>query len=387
MSSKKRKRTGGVEHNNNGLDTSKPTAVFKPTGGRAYTLSIALPGSIIANAQSPDLKAQLAGQIARALAVFCVDEIVIFDDGHTPTQNSYRGGAPSGGRNEDYYTGYNDPSYFLMHLLSYLETPPHLRQRLFPMHPDLQKAGALPSLDMPHHMRPQEWCQYREGITLESQSANGAEGGTEEKSKKKKKRKSDSEASQPRTLVDAGLERAVTVHSSIPPHTRVTLRFPDSAGQGDSGGDLVADAVAPSAPREEAGYYWGYSVRAASSLSAVLTECTFDGGYDLTVGTSERGAPVSSLQNSAHGQGSVPEYDHMLIVFGGVAGLEAAVKVDPELEKLGVADPSGLFDCWINLCPEQGSRTIRTEEAVWLGLMGLRDIVVTKGRRKSYAVA
>lgn len=33
---------------NHEIDTSKPTAVFKPTEGRAYTLSIALPGSIIA---------------------------------------------------------------------------------------------------------------------------------------------------------------------------------------------------------------------------------------------------------------------------------------------------------------------------------------------------
>lgn len=31
-----------------GTDTSKPTAVFEPGKGRAYTLSIALPGSIVA---------------------------------------------------------------------------------------------------------------------------------------------------------------------------------------------------------------------------------------------------------------------------------------------------------------------------------------------------
>lgn len=31
-----------------GPDTSKPSAIFKPTGGRSFTLSLALPGSIIA---------------------------------------------------------------------------------------------------------------------------------------------------------------------------------------------------------------------------------------------------------------------------------------------------------------------------------------------------
>ena len=229
-------------------------------------------------------------------------------------------------------------------------------------------------------MRPHEWCQYREGITLESQPAKGSNKGSEEQAKKKKKRKSDSETALPRTLVDVGLDHPVAIPSSIPPLTRVTLKFPDTAGQDGSGGNLVADAVAPSAPREEAGYYWGYSVRAASSLSAVLTECAFDGGYDLTLGTSERGFPVSSLKTE---HGSVPEYTHMLIVFGGVSGIEAAVNVDTELEKLGIADPSLLFDYWINLCPEQGSRTIRTEEAVWLGLMALREIVVTKGRENA----
>jgi len=41
----KRKRDGAqAEH----VDTSKPTAVFRPTIGREHTLSIALPGSIIA---------------------------------------------------------------------------------------------------------------------------------------------------------------------------------------------------------------------------------------------------------------------------------------------------------------------------------------------------
>ena len=48
--------------------------------GRSYTLSVALPGSILDNAQSPELRTYLAGQVARALAVFNVDEVVVFDD-------------------------------------------------------------------------------------------------------------------------------------------------------------------------------------------------------------------------------------------------------------------------------------------------------------------
>lgn len=48
--------------------------------GRSYTLSIALPASILRNAQSNELRTYLAGQIGRAACVFNVDEIVIFND-------------------------------------------------------------------------------------------------------------------------------------------------------------------------------------------------------------------------------------------------------------------------------------------------------------------
>ena len=77
------------------------------------------------------MKNALVGQIARACAVFCVDEVIVFDDGQAPTRAPERDG----------YTAYSDPNFFLYHVLSYLETPPHLRKALFPMHPDLRTAG------------------------------------------------------------------------------------------------------------------------------------------------------------------------------------------------------------------------------------------------------
>ncbi|KAI4138899.1 MAG: hypothetical protein LQ341_004459 [Variospora aurantia] len=351
-------------------DTSKPTAVFEATTGRAYTVSVALPGSIIANALTPELKGLLAGQIARALAVFCVDEVVIFDDGQGNQRQSDKQSYHQNGDNG--YTGYSDPNHFLIHLLSYLETPPFLRKHLFPMHPNLKLAGSLPSLDMPHHLRSNEWCRYREGVTIGQQ--------TEEHGRKKKRRKDDMPPEES-TLVDVGLSQKVSVPASIPPHTRVTIELPEDREVFDSEKNTVAaSAVAPSTPREEAGYYWGYTVRGAPSLSAVITECTYPGGYDLTFGTSERGAPIADLTKQAPNQSQVPQFNHILIVFGGVAGLEAAVEADDELRKLGVKEPKNLFDYWVNLCPGQGSRTIRTEEAIWLGLMGLREVVLSKGR-------
>uniref|UniRef100_A0A8C1XUF0 SPOUT domain containing methyltransferase 1 n=1 Tax=Cyprinus carpio TaxID=7962 RepID=A0A8C1XUF0_CYPCA len=120
--------------------------------------------------------------------------------------------------------------------------------------------------------------------------------------------------------------------------------------------------VAPHIPRTEAGLYWGYSVRLASCLSAVFTECPYKDGYDLTVGTSERGNSADHI--------TLPPFKHMLVVFGGLQGLEASVDAD---ENLNVADPGVLFDLYLNTCPGQGSRTIRTEEAILISLSGLRQ--------------
>jgi len=324
-----------------------------------------------------------------------VDEVIIFDDGQGKRQtnnnwgrfqeNQYQDNASE----EQAYTGYSDPDGFLIHLLSYLETPPHLRKFLFPMHPNLRTAGTLPSLDMPHHLRAHEWCQYREGVTIETPSSASTNGAatTEEQGKNKKKRKSEpTPTSLSSTLIDAGLPQKVLVSDSIPPNTRVTLKFPSATPPSDTSNEyLSAEAISPDGPREEAGYYWGYSIRRAPSISTVFTECNYDGGYDLTVGTSERGQPLSRILNSfppASDSGTrLPDFKHLLLVFGGVAGLEVAVKADDELVGMSVSEPEGLFDYWVNLCPGQGSRTIRTEEAVWIGLMGVREMILGNGMR------
>ena len=284
----------------------------------------------------------MAGQIARALSVFCVDEVIVFDDGNShPYQNP-----------NDEYTGKSDPDHFLFQLLSYLETPAHLRKLLFPIHPNLSSAGQLPSLDLPHHLKPKEWCPYREGVTLPGADSRG-------------------------TLVEAGLRIPVTVAEQIPENHRVTLKFlsgAEVAAKDTNAPEIRAEPVSPEEPRQEAGYYWGFNVRRAKGLSTVFTECGYEGGYDMTIGTSERGLDVESIYSGEEDQ-KVDKFKHLLVVFGGVAGLEVAVKNDPDLQKLGVVDAKVMFDRWVNVCPGQGSRTIRTEEAVWIGLMGLRRLV------------
>ena len=222
------------------------------------------------------------------------------------------------------------------------------------MHPDLRTAGALPSLDMPHHLRSDESCAFREGLAIEN--AIGAAGVSG-------------------TMIDCGLRNHVFVPVELETNTRVTVKLPIQMEETSDAPTDEAEAVSPDAPREEAGYFWGYSTRQASSLSNVFTECPFDGGYDTSIGTSERGVPASSLLDRGSERRIEPTWKHLLVVFGGISGLEMALAADKELLAVGVRDVGQVFDHWVNLVPAQGSRTIRTEEAVWVGLTALRPLV------------
>jgi hypothetical protein len=64
----------------------------------------------------------------------------------------------------------------------------------------------------------------------------------------------------------------------------------------------------------------------------------------------------------------------MLVVFGGLHGLEASLESDPNLDE---DDPSLLFHHYVNTCPDQGSRTIRTEEAILITMATLRPKIAT----------
>lgn len=184
-------RFGGVMHQPPKLQLRPHTT---PTSTIYPTVSIAIPGSVICNAQTRELQTSLAGSIARSAAVYRVDEIVVFDDGLgsvLKTLSNYRRGPreekrkdPSENEANDNTTTTNekpekeqpstDPHAFLARILQYCECPQYLRRKFFPMHPDLQFAGLLPPLDMPHHLRRNDVLDYREGVVTEEKSELGS---------------------------------------------------------------------------------------------------------------------------------------------------------------------------------------------------------------------
>ncbi|XP_020730484.1 putative methyltransferase C9orf114 homolog isoform X6 [Odocoileus virginianus] len=231
--------------------------------GRHYTLSVALPGSILDNAQSPELRTYLAGQIARACAIFCVDEIVVFDeegqDANT-VEGEFRGVGKKG-----------QACVQLARILQYLECPQYLRKAFFPKHQDLQFAGLLNPLDSPHHMRQDEESEFREGVVVDRPTRPGQG-----------------------SFVNCGMKKEVKIDKNLEPGLRVTVRL--NQNQLPESKTCRGKVVSSQDPRTKAGLYWGYTVRLASCLSAVFAEAPFQDGYDLTIGTSERGSDVASAQ-------------------------------------------------------------------------------------------
>jgi len=299
----------------------------KKIKGRSWTVSIALPGSIISNAQSSELKSYLAGQIARAAAIFNVDEIVVFSEDCTEIVNEELKGAKK-----------SDPNLFLAKVLQYLECPQYMRKRLFELQPDLRYAGLLNPLDAPHHMKQEEQSRYREGVVVEKETG-------------------DDESS----FVDIGQRRFCKVDKKLDPNTRVTVRvFKKAEGSIDVKGSVVPRKT----PRERMRFpNWGYTVRLAKGLEGVFQNSPWGEAYDLTIGTSERGF------ESQDKKFELKKFKHLMVVFGGVDGLEKALLEGGEgEEKKLLTEPEKFFDLWLNTCAHQGSGTIRTEEAILVTL-------------------
>jgi len=80
-------------------------------GPNPVTLSIAIASSCIENTQNLELATLLAGQIARAAAIFNVDEVVVVDD--APNKQPGRVSAAAG---------------LFARVLQFMETPQYLRK-------------------------------------------------------------------------------------------------------------------------------------------------------------------------------------------------------------------------------------------------------------------
>lgn len=322
------KKGGFIERAKKDVQVEVKEIEHRPKPKPEPTVSIAVPGSIMNNAQSRELKTYLAGQIARAACIYKVDEVIVYDDmSHTSKQQTDFG-LPNQERNTCLQFG---------RILQYCECPQYLRKSLIPIQKDLQFCGLISPLDAPHHLRQSDDFPYREGVTTN------------------KKQKYDRGV-----YVDIGLRKEVAIDKNLEPGIRVTVKL---TSMDENKKKWTGILVPPYEPRQELGVYWGYTVRLAKSFSDVFMQCPYEEGYDFTIGTSDKGTPVNEINDS-----ELKPFKHYLIVFGGLAGLESVLESD---ETLPVNDVTLFFDKYINTCPGQGSRTIRTEEALLISLAEL----------------
>lgn len=336
-------RGGGRSRPAQGNPQHSQQPSVKPNGKpRNYTVSLAVPGSIVSNAQSAELRTYLVGQVARAAAVFNVDEVVVFSETgkRSDIEGRFEGAGKVGAR------GDGNPDVFMARVLEYVETPQYLRKALFPVHKDLRYAGLLAAMGAPHHMRGDADSKYREGVVTDRAPKPGRG-----------------------SWVNCGLLRgAVSISHVLPAGTRVTVRVDDPAGSAQRR-FITGEAVSPDTPRREDGFYWGYRVRLAAGLGEVLSGCPFGpAGYDLTVGVS------GDAPDDAQAEGfSLPPFRHLLVVFGGTAGLQECITGD---EGLRAANASELFMRNVRVASGDGAGGLRTEEEIQIALSVLRPHVL-----------
>jgi hypothetical protein len=279
---------------------------------RSGELSIAIPASLVSDVPHLREKTLKIGLIGRAAAVFRVDEIIVFPD------------LPGVDQSRD--------ADLIATILSYMETPQYLRKRLFKIKPELRYAGVLPPLRTPHHPlsdRTEHLTigEYREGVV-----ASSFKGGS---------------------FVDIGVERPVLVPNAQPPiNTRVTVRITQ----------LGKRPKAALASRDEIKTYWGYRITVSDVPFGRLVK---DRPFDLVIATSRYGTPLMSVIDELVRRWKRSRT--VLVAFGAPAeGLyEIVAREHLKLDEV--------VHFTINTIPDQGTETVRTEEALYatLACLGL----------------
>lgn len=270
---------------------------------KGLDVKLVLPGSLISDAPDLRLKTLKVGQVGRLAAIFRVSEILLYADTNYGEQE-------------------ND-LVLIKKVLDYMEAPQYLKKRLFPPSPLLKYVGVLPPLASPHHplqsrKRDLRDGEFREGVVV-SVDSKGA-------------------------LVNIGVEQPQRLwETDLPVNSRVTVRVVVKNGE------LYLER----ANREEISDYWGYSVKISrDSLGSTLRKLR----PALIVLTSKYGAVFTDVsERIIEGWKMV---GRLYLVFGGpYQGLSQIL----EKEKISLHE---VGDFVVNFVPNQGTRTVRTEEAL-----------------------
>jgi predicted SPOUT superfamily RNA methylase MTH1 len=289
------------------------------TQKRDYELSIAIPASLVSDVPHLREKTMKIGLVGRAAAIFCVNEIIVFPD--LPKTNQRR------------------DANLIATILSYIETPQYLRKRMFKIKPELRYAGILPPLRTPHHPlanRTKDLTvgEHREGVVLSLTEAG--------------------------SLVDIGVERpALIPNAELPLNTRVTVRITK----------LGKRPRSTLASHDEIKMYWGYHTTVSDVPFGRLVK---NQPFDLVIATSRHGTPLMKVIDKLAKR--LEKAHKILVAFGApTQGLYEIVAH----ENLKLNEAAHFT---VNTIPNQGTETVRTEEALCASLAILN--LIPFGKKK-----
>jgi hypothetical protein len=272
----------------------------------AKKISIAIPASFVSDTPHLREKTSKVGVVGRAASIFRVNKIVVYRDSVDTAQTA--------------------DLNLVAALLSYMETPQYLRKSLFKLEPQLQYAGILPPLRTQHHpltrnARDLKVGDHREGLVL-SKTRDGA-------------------------LVDIGFEKlALLTGRQFTVGKRITLKVTKVA-------EPVEVAIANPRDIKE---YWGYTVSTANSLRQVVESDE----WDLRISTSKKGILLGTISKELTRRWK--DSANILLVFG------APTRGLMEIARDEGAMLEEITDFVVNGIPNQGTETVRTEEAVLASL-------------------
>lgn len=276
------------------------------------TLKVAIPDTSLADSTNLRKKTAKAGRIARALAVFRVEEVYVYKTGFLP---------PSKIRDAD----------LLVKILRYLDTPQYLRKRIFPKSQSLQFAGTLPPLRTRSHPLQSSLADLSKGSVRWGVQVRPNE-------------------------IDLGFDKLVEYPQMVserdPTLFRVVSTFPK----------IELEIIERSDVQE----YWGYE---ASRIGGLLDLLKQSEGI-TRVGFSRKAPTFKNLENDL--TSTISSTKSVLAIFGG-----------PErgITELCVNEPEDIkhhVDFWVNTIENQGTETVRLEEALLVSLGLLNNLVGDK---------
>ena len=214
----------------------------------------------------------------------------------------------------------------LYSILRYLEVPPHLRKKIIPLKKELRWVGILPPLRTPLHVVPEK---LRSGDVIEGIVEDDCKVYLGEK---------------------LGVWRLDEKNcNNLKRNSRVVV--------------YVVDEKKKIVKMFKGNIYRGYKVRSRRSLIGLVKELKKEGYY--LIATSRKGKCYTLEELSKRIKKGFLTSKGLAVLFGG-----------PRRGLLDLLDKPDLFDEVVNTVPFQGTKTVRTEEALWITLSLINYILL-----------